>query len=212
MSKLAIIGAGGLGKEIHSLIENINQVSKTWDVIGFYDDGITKGTEVAGLHVLGSIDELNEIDHSLAIVLAIGDPVVKFEVFDRLKGQPHLYFPNLVHPRADISDNENVQVGEGSIICSGVRITTDVLIGEFVLINLNTTIGHDVEIGHFCSIMPGVNIAGITVIEEKCLIGSGANLINGCQIAAEVKVGSGAVVTKDIASGKTVIGIPAKEI
>ncbi|NMM48033.1 acetyltransferase [Marinigracilibium pacificum] len=212
MSELVIIGAGGLGKEVLSLVQNINQVVKTWDILGFYDDGLKKGAEVAGHHVLGGIDELNITEQKLAVVLAIGDPLIKSRIFDKLKGQPYLFFPKLIHPKAFISNINSVKVGEGTIISSGVQITTDVMIGEFVLINLNTTIGHDVRIGHFCSVMPGVNIAGNIIIEEKCLIGSGANLINGCHIHENVKVGSGAVVIDDVQADKTVVGIPAKEI
>ena len=38
MKKIAIIGAGGFGREVACLINAINEKSKEWDFIGFFDD------------------------------------------------------------------------------------------------------------------------------------------------------------------------------
>ena len=41
MKKIAIIGAGGLGKEIVWLIERINKLKPTWDIYGFIENEST---------------------------------------------------------------------------------------------------------------------------------------------------------------------------
>ena len=48
MKEIAIFGAGGFGLEIAMLIEQINEVSHEWELIGFFDDGEDKGKIVNG--------------------------------------------------------------------------------------------------------------------------------------------------------------------
>ena len=45
MKDIAIFGAGGMGRETACLIHRINNASDApiWNLIGFYDDGITIG-------------------------------------------------------------------------------------------------------------------------------------------------------------------------
>ncbi|MBU3104469.1 hypothetical protein [Clostridium gasigenes] len=35
---LIIIGAGGIGRETAYIIEEINEINKTWNILGFVDD------------------------------------------------------------------------------------------------------------------------------------------------------------------------------
>ena len=60
MKQIAIYGAGGFGREVACLLNKINEVEPTWELVGFFDDGIEKGTQVSHFgKVLGGIDELN---------------------------------------------------------------------------------------------------------------------------------------------------------
>jgi len=93
-----------------------------------------------------------------------------------------------------------------------VIITNSVTIGQGTLLNLNATIGHDSVIGRYCDIMPGVNISGNCTIGDYCAIGTNATILPNITIDNNVKVGAGAVVTKDVSSGQTVVGIPAKPL
>ena len=38
MKKIAIIGTGGLGREVLGIIQCINKKVKIWDVLGYFDD------------------------------------------------------------------------------------------------------------------------------------------------------------------------------
>ena len=67
MEKVAVIGAGGFGKEVQMLIEQINTVNPTYEIVGFYDDGKSKGEIINGLPVLGKVEDINNIDQPLSI-------------------------------------------------------------------------------------------------------------------------------------------------
>ena len=43
MKDIAIFGVGGFGREVLTLIQDINKVEPTWNVIGFFDDGYEIG-------------------------------------------------------------------------------------------------------------------------------------------------------------------------
>jgi len=206
--QIAIYGAGGLGREVLALIKALPE----WEVMGFYDDGIPPGSNVAQYKILGSLQDLLEYKTELHLIIAIGDPKVKTEIVNKLSSNPQIQFPVLIHPDALIMSKSTVKIGDGSIITAGVKLTCDIQLGKHVLINLNCTIGHDVRIGDCSSVMPGVNIAGAVHIGKEVLIGSGANILNGLHVADAARVGSGAVVTKNVAEGKTVAGVPAREL
>ena len=49
-----------------------------------------------------------------------------------------------------------------------------------------------------------------TIVEDGASIGSGAVILGGVTIGAGALVGAGAVVTRDVAPGATVAGVPAR--
>lgn len=208
LKDIAIVGGGGLGKEIAVLIHQINQQQLTWNVIGFYDDELPAGKRVVGHLVLGNVDRLNEIDYNLHLVIAIGDPILKSKIANRVIN-PKITFPILVHPSASLGFEINL--GKGTIVTAGCHLTAEVSVNDHVLINLNSTIGHDVSIGKFSCIMPGVHLSGFVSIGESVLIGTGASVLQHLTIGNFARVGAGAIVTKDVEVGSTVKGVPARK-
>ena len=190
ITRVAVYGAGGLGKEIRGLIESH---ANHLEFSGFIDDEKTPEHQA----------DINKADD---LVIAVAKPEHRKSIVAKLKSD--FQFKPLIH--SSVQPHSSIQVGRGSILCAGVRLTVDISIGEFVIINLNATVGHDVKLGNFVSIMPGVNISGNVKIGEGAFIGSGATILQGLSIGKGAIVGAGAVVTKDVAPGITVAGVPAR--
>jgi sugar O-acyltransferase (sialic acid O-acetyltransferase NeuD family) len=205
--KILIYGAGGLGREILSLIRATQQ----YELIGFIDDSVRRGTEIKGLKVLGGEEVLHGFDGKVNVILAFGDPVVK-SMRARNLDTHHFQYPAIVHPSAILQDRESIRLGMGCVIGAGCVLTTDIDIGDHALININCTIGHDSRIGRCTSLMPGVNIAGEVAVGNEVLIGSGASVINRVIIGDRATVGMGAVVLNDVMAGVVVVGVPAKPV
>jgi sugar O-acyltransferase (sialic acid O-acetyltransferase NeuD family) len=210
MKNIVIIGAGGFGREVKVLLDDINKIQSTYTFLGFYDDGIEKGTLVNGFKVLGGISELNNLSSSTYVAVAIGAPDTKRKILEQLKN-PNLKFPTLIHPSV-ISSDDLVSIGKGCIICAGTIITCNIEIQDFVILNLMCTVGHDTVIKKYSSAMPSVNISGEVIIHQGVYIGTGAKIINQLEIGENTVVGAGAVVSKSLPSNCTAIGIPAKVI
>lgn len=211
MKDIIIIGAGGFGREVQWLIEEINEAIPTYNLIGFYDDGVKRGTSVNGLMVLGGIDDLILSGNHLAVAIAIGNPSIKQQVHLRLKANINFTFPNLIHPQVEVWNIGNT-LGSGNIICKGNILTVNITLGSFIVLNLGCTVGHDTKIGDFCSIMPGVNLSGEVELHRNVYVGTGAKIINQLQIGENTIVGAGAVVFKSLPGNCTAVGIPAKPI
>ena len=194
MQSIAIIGAGGLGKEIANL------AGRNRTIAGFYDDKWTDKD------YLGNLNQISPT-HNLEYTVAIGNPVVKRKIVQDLS-KLELVYAEIVSEYAVV--HKGHYLGKGIAICDGVITTVNCHIGNHVLLNLNATIGHDAVIGDYCSIMPGANISGNVTIGEATLIGSGAVILQGISIGSNVKVGAGAVVTKNVPDNCTVVGVPAR--
>lgn len=210
MKKIAIIGAGGFGREVKVLVDAINAQNEKFEFIGYWDDSATKRTMINGYPVLGSIDDLNKIDEALCIAIAIGAPATKKMILNRLTSNL-ISFPNLIHPTVQLS-SDAIVLGMGNIITGGCILTCNIQLGNFVILNLMCTVGHDTVIEDYCSFMPGVNISGEVLIREAVYVGTGAKIINQLEIGTNSIVGAGAVVSKSLPENCTAVGIPAKPI
>lgn len=211
LEKIAIFGAGGFGSEVAMLVEHINSVKPTFDLLGFFDDGEPKGKILNGYSVLGGISELNEWKTLLSVVLALGLPRTKKQIAERIRNE-NISYPVLIHPSVIMGKRDYLSIGEGSIVSAGTILTTNIRIGRHVLLNLSCTVGHQSEIGSFCSFMPMCNISGEVKIGEANLWGTGAKIINRKSVGNNVTVGAGAVIIDDVPDNVTVVGIPAKVI
>lgn len=210
MIDIAIIGAGGFGREVKMLIDQINDKSKKYTFIGYFDDGFEVDTMINGYPVLGGIKAVNEIKEKIGIVAAIGLPSLKKSLLAEITN-PLIYYPTLIHPNVLIG-SDMVTVGEGTIICAGNILTVNINVGKHVILNLACTVGHDTKIGNYSSFMPSVNISGEVDIMESVYVGTGAKIINQLEIGANTIVGAGAVVSKSLPPNCTAVGIPAKPI
>jgi sugar O-acyltransferase (sialic acid O-acetyltransferase NeuD family) len=211
MNTLAIIGAGGFGREVQDLVRQINLVSPRWDLVGFYDDGLPEGTVVNGVPVLGSIADLNSSSEVLYLALAVGNPETKKKIVHQLTSAK-IKYATLIHPLAITGDPHWNRIGEGSIICAGVIMTVQIQVGKHVILNLSCTVGHDSVIGDYSSFMPTVNISGEVSVGEGVFVGTGVKIINQVTIGENSTIGAGAVVTSNIPANCTAVGVPAKPI
>jgi sugar O-acyltransferase (sialic acid O-acetyltransferase NeuD family) len=209
--EIAVFGAGGFGLEVAMLIEEINHMSKTWDLIGFFDDGKPEGTTINAYPVLGGIEELNRWNSSLCLVLALGMPGTKKHVLQKIRNG-NISFPTLIHPSVIRGSKKYLRIGEGSIICAGTILTTNILIGRYVILNLACTVGHETAIGDLSSFMPTCNISGQVTIGKENFWGTGAKIINNKNVGDDVIICAGAVVTDDMPDGVTAVGVPARII
>lgn len=190
------------------MIDQINAQKRSWNIIGFADDGKSKGQSVDRREVLGGADFLRTLKSSMHVVMAVAEPSTRKKLYEGIQSQG-FKFPSLIHPNARVGNHSN-SFADGSIITDGCIFTVGITVHPFVIVNLNCTIGHDVSIGAFASVMPGSNISGNVNIGERALIGTGVKILQGISIGAGARVGAGAVVTRDVAPSLTVIGIPAK--
>ena len=210
MKDLVIVGAGGFGREVKVLIDDINKIHPTYRFKGFYDDGFEIGTQINGYDVLGGIKDLNNISSLVMVVVAVGAPDIKQRIIKQLVN-PNIEFPTLIHPSVIYSD-DYVQVGKGCIICAGSILTCNIKIEEFVILNLMCTVGHDTTINKYASFMPSVNISGEVIIHKAVYVGTGAKIINQLEIGENTIIGAGAVVSKSIPANCTAVGVPARVI
>ncbi|MHA6248866.1 acetyltransferase [Pontibacter sp. CAU 1760] len=211
MKQIAIVGAGGLGREVAMLLEQINAAVPTWEVMGFYDDGIPAGTLVNGYACRGNVSALNQVQEALAVVVAIGMPAIKARIVEQLQNTA-VYFPVLIHPSVQMANRTHLEIGEGSIITANCVLTVNIKLGKHVLLSIGSLVSHDAVLGDYTAVMPGVNISGGVTVGEGCYIGAGATIINHIEVGSNTTVGAGAVVVKSLPASCTAVGVPARPI
>jgi sugar O-acyltransferase (sialic acid O-acetyltransferase NeuD family) len=206
-----IVGAGGLGRGVLETINMISIQNRNWEVEGFIDDNADlHETTISGVYVVGGIDYLMEINCFANIVLAIANPDIKEIVYERLKGNSYLFFPNIIHPNVVLPPS--TKIGWGNIISENVSFSADVEIGNFSLIHFNSTIGHDVKLEDYVTVYPGANISGFVKLKCKSEIGSNACIMPSFTVYDSARVGAGALVRTDVFQKTVVAGVPAHEI
>ena len=209
MKNIVIIGAGGVGRETSLIIQQINELEPTWNLIGFIDDNKNNwGKVINGYSVIGGIDSLEFLTPDTYVLIAIANYEVKKKIVNKINNK--LKFATIIHPKVWVHDY--MTIGEGTIIYEGAILTSNIEIGNHVIISPKCGVGHDSIIKDYVSLLWNVNVSGNDIIEEGVMMGSGSTVIQGKKIGKGSNIGAGAVVIEDVDSFSTAIGVPAKVI
>lgn len=208
-AEFLVYGSGGFGREVAWLAE---QATRPARIVSFIDDAATSATPNVNGIAVRTLDDCVRDHRGAEFVVAVGDPETRARLAERAEAAG-LEAGTLVHSRVAMS--RFVEIGAGSVICAGTILTVNIRLARHVHINLACTVGHDVVMEDFVTLAPGVNVSGCVRIERGAYIGTGASIINGTPdaplvIGSNAVVGAGAVVTRDVAPGVIVVGVPAK--
>ncbi len=121
-----------------------------------------------------------------------------------------------------VTIREKSQIGQNVRVGTLSDIQGDCRIGNYVNLHSNVHIGQKSVLKNYVWIFPYVvltndpnppseQLLGVTV-EEFAIIATGSVVLPGKVIGKDALVGAGAIVNRDVAAGKVVVGNPAKEI
>lgn len=208
MARIVVIGGGGHAKVVISVLKKAG-----YEVAGYTDredrglilgipylggDGVLP--HVRGTHPdCGAVIGIGKIDASRLRLALQGDIAeLGFEL------------PVIVSPDAVV--NEEVRLGEGTVVLDGVVVNSGTEIGRVCILNTNSTVEHDCRFGDNVHIAPGVTLSGGVAIGHNTMIGTGATVIQSVSICEGCIIGAGSTVVKDITAPGTYVGSPAKRI
>lgn len=212
MKQIAIYGAGGFGREVACLLNKINEENPTWELVGFFDDGIEIGKEVSHFgKVLGGINELNAWPTELSVAFTIGNPKIVEMLVSKVTN-PKIQFPNIIAPTVYFADPETFKIGKGNIIQKHCSFSCDVTIGDFNVMDGADVFGHDDVVGSFNVFMPAMRISGEVTIGDGNFFGVGSIILQQIKIGNNIRLGAASVLMRKPKDGHLYMGNPAKKI
>jgi sugar O-acyltransferase (sialic acid O-acetyltransferase NeuD family) len=213
MKRYAIFGAGGCGRGLMPLARQQLQSAIAAGMVELvFVDEQPPAPLVNGHLVLTYQQWLTEPATSRHACIAIANSHVRQKLVERCSSDGVQFFEVRA---ANMIQMDEVQLGEGAVLCPFVTLTSNIRIGKHFHANLYSYVEHDCVIGDFVTFAPGVKCNGNVHIEDHAYIGAGATIKQGLAgtplvIGQGAVVGMGAVVTKNVPPGVTVVGNPAK--
>ena len=204
--RLVIAGAGGFGRELFGQVTTSPKflAERSIKDLVFIDDRDPE--KLPGAEIISSIRTFAPQQQDLVLV-ALGEPESKRAIVGILR-ERSAPFTSFVHDKAFIGPR--VELGEGSIICYGSRLTADVEVAKFATINIGTSLAHDVHVGQFSTVGPGSNLTGGVSLGEMVFAGASSSFLPGVKVGDRARIGLGSVVIRDVPFGAKVFGNPAR--
>ena len=211
-SELLLYGANACGRELASWAERATFDGRPVRLLGFIDD-LSADRAVNGRPVWG-LEEAARLHKGSLVIAAVSSARLRQQLVAQAESAGFTIAPPLIHPSVEY-DRDRVSIREGSVICPGTTLTTNIEIGRHVQINLHCTIAHDVELDDFVTLSPGCHVSGRVRVGRGAYFGTGVVTVHG-KIGRKLVIGEGAVVgvgsavLKDVPPNVTVFGVPAR--
>ena len=203
-------GGGGHGESIIDTLLGL----ETYQIAGILDPGKKVGTEVLGIKVIGSDQDLAKfyrlgIRNAVIAVGSMGNTGPRQKLY-RLCQNAGYELPNIIDKSAILSNA--VKMGNGNFIGKGAIINSGVTIGNGTIINTGSILEHGCRMEDFVHIAPGCVLCGNVHVKANTHIGAHSTILQGISIGDSTMVGAGSLVLKNLSSKKLVYGSPAKEV
>ena len=208
--RIIIIGGGGHAKVIVSILKKLKE---RFEIVGYTDNedrGSILGTTYLGSDdVLGPLCRQKKANNAVLGLGQVKEATTRQRIIAAVSGTG-IQFPPIISPTAVI--NEDVLIGEGTVIMDGVVVNSGSRIGVFSILNTSASVDHDCAIGDYVHIAPGAVVCGGVTIGDFTTIGAGTSIIQYKSVSSHAVIGAGSVVLSDCPEPGTYAGRPARRI
>jgi acetyltransferase EpsM len=119
-------------------------------------------------------------------------------------------FASVVHPAAIVSPS--AVIADGAMLLAGAIIGPQAELGRGAIVNHGASVDHHCRLGEYANISPGARLGGCVTAGAGLFVGINATILPELKLGDDVVIGAGAVVTRDVAAGSTMVGIPARPL
>jgi len=141
------------------------------------------------------------------------DVMIKKIAYYVLQLKAFTVFGRRVHAHGNfkVGNSKNVTIGNHCGINEGVYILghSRTSIGNRVVLSARVML---IDSGLDLSASSRPHLDGRIIIEDDVWVGAGAVILDGVHVGRGAVVGAGAVITRDVAPGDIVAGVPARRI
>ncbi len=208
MKKIAIYGAGRLGRQVYHLLKNY---CVDYEVLGFVDDTKKDGIEIIdGYKTIGSLNKTSKEPRfgpeKIFLAFAIGykNMMARQDAFGRAKELGYRFI-NILHPRSMVEPN--VKLGEGIIILAGCILDQYVVVGDNNYFDIGVRIGENSEIGENNYFSSGAVMGGYVKVAQGCFLGMDVTVVNDIEIGENSFVNAKTLVYKNVEENSHVIQV-----
>ena len=209
IDSIIVIGGGGHAKVLIGILKK----SGAYELVGYTD--VRDVGKLLGVPYLGTDSVLEQMSARIpdcCVAVGVGKVELnknRLKIVDRVLGLG-FRLPAVLSPHAVV--NEDVKIGDGTVVFDGAVINPGARIGRASIINTNSTVEHDCVIGDNVHIAPGANLSGGVHVGTNCIIGTGASVVQYVSICDDCLIGAGAAVSRDIREPGTYVGNPVRKI
>ena len=201
---LIIVGAGGFGREVHMMLDEVFP-SDSYRFKGFLADDTNELADALGPNIgspEGYMPEPND-----RFILAIGYMDARMRLTQSLEGRGAI-FAEFIHPKAYIA--KTARIGKGPVMFPFSVVSNAAQVGDHVHLNYYASVGHDVQVGRGCLMAPYATINGFSSLADAVYLSTHSTVVVKKNVGEHVKVSANSTVQHDVPPNSFVFGVPGR--